>query len=184
MRNIPRPVALRIIYVNAVLAVLVVSIAGALHLRRVHRFDAIIVSIARDRWLDPRFVSAVIWKESRYDAGCVGTKGEIGLMQVTEGAATEWSRAERIRPFGMHDLFNPATNVAAGTWYLARAVRRWGHASDPLPLALAEYNAGHANAVRWAAAGGTNSREFIRNITYPTTKRYVRDILRRYRGVR
>ena len=54
--------------------------------------------------------------------------------------------------------------------------------AQTLPFALAEYNAGRANAQRWAAMSGPNSRKFWETITYPTTKKYIHDILKRYRG--
>jgi len=101
----------------------------------------------------------------------------------TGSAAREWSRACGAPPPTRAELFAPATNLAAGTWYLARAIRRWSATqADPLPFALAEYNAGHSNVQRWAAPGGLTATQFWEHITYPATQRYVRDILRRYRG--
>ena len=52
--------------------------------------------------------------------------------------------------------------------------------ADPLPPALAEYNAGRVNAERWASEGQT-AREYWSGITYPTTRKYIQDILHRYR---
>jgi soluble lytic murein transglycosylase len=131
--------------------------------------------------VDPRLVASLIWKESRFRPGLTGKAGEIGLMQVTEAAGREWAEAHDVHDFAKHDLFQPETNVRAGTWYLARAIEHWSDRPDPLPFALAEYNAGRANATRWAVDAET-ARAFRDNITYPTTKRYVRDVLKRYRG--
>lgn len=182
MRNIPRQAALRILYWNVVLAVTLVSLAGVSLVRRIHRYDTLIVQAGRQFGVDPRLLSSLIWQESRFVADRVGTKGEIGLMQVTENAALEWAKDRHIEPFSKEMLFDPATNLQAGTWYLARAIRRWSDRPDPLPYALAEYNAGRSNAQRWAAASGANSRKFWEAITYPTTRRYVKNILKRYRG--
>lgn len=182
MRTVSRQTALQIIYWNVVLAVTIVSLAGVALVRRIHRYDDLIVRTGRECAVDPRLISALIWQESRFVADRVGTKGEIGLMQVTENAALEWAKDRRIKVFSKDVLFDPATNIQAGTWYLARAIRRWSDRPDPLPFALAEYNAGRSNAQRWAVDGGSNSRKFWEAITYPTTKRYVKDILKRYRG--
>lgn len=182
MRNIPRRTALKILYWNIALAVTLVSMAGVSFLRRIHRYDELIVRVAEKHAMDRRLLAAVIWRESRFDADRVGTAREVGLMQVTENAGREWANASGVRGFSRDSLFDPSTNVEAGAWYLARAIRRWSDRPDPLPYALAEYNAGRSNAQRWAEAGGTNSRKFWEGITYPTTKRYIRDILRRYRG--
>jgi soluble lytic murein transglycosylase len=182
MRTAPLRTALKIVYWNVVVAVSVVCLAGAAYVRRVHRYDQLIVQTGREYGVDPRLVSALIWRESRFDANCIGTRQEVGLMQVTETAGMEWAKNRGVNSFSRDSLFNPATNIQAGTWYLARAIRRWSDHSDPLPFALAEYNAGRSNTQRWAAIGGPNGRKFWDSITYPTTKRYVKDILKRYRG--
>ncbi|MFH0953081.1 MAG: lytic transglycosylase domain-containing protein [Verrucomicrobiota bacterium] len=182
MRTVSRSTALKIIYWNVALAVTIVCMAGVSFIRRIHRYDDLIVRISRERGLDPRLVSSLIWRESRFEADRVGTHKEVGLMQVTETAGQEWAKASGVIGFSRDTLFNPATNIQAGTWYLARAIRRWSDRPDPLPFALAEYNAGRSNAQRWSAASGPNSRRFWETIDYPTTKRYIRDILRRYRG--
>ncbi len=126
-------------------------------------------------------IASVIWHESRFCAGRVGLAGEIGLMQVMPQSAREWAKAERITDFKSADLFRPEINVRAGTWYLARSIRRWSGRPGTLALALAEYNAGHSNAARWAPAGRTAGNDaVISRIDYPTTRRYVRNILCRY----
>ncbi len=181
MRTVSRQVALNIIYWNVVVAVLAICLAAVSYVRRVHQYDTLIVQAGRRYHVDPRLISALIWRESRFNPSSIGTKKEVGLMQVTETAGREWARAAGNPLFERDDLFKPAVNIEAGTWYLARAISRWSKQSDPLPYALAEYNAGRSNAQRWAA-GNKNAREFWEGISYPTTKRYVYDILKRYRG--
>ncbi len=182
MREISRGTALKILYWNVVAGVLLVCLAGVMLLHRIHRYDEMIFNAGRKYAVDPRLISALIWRESRFEAHRVGTKNEVGLMQVTEVAGQEWAKARKIGGFAREALFDPATNIDAGTWYLARAIQRWSDRPDPLPFALAEYNAGRSNAQRWAAISGPNSRKFWECITFPTTQHYVRDILRRYRG--
>lgn len=162
----------------AVLAGLIV----ALYLNRIHRYDDLIVRISREYEVDPRLVSAVIWRESRFDAGATGAAGEIGLMQVTDLVGEIWARAHGIDTFDKSDLYKPEINIRAGTWYLAQAIEQWGNRSDPLPYALAQYNAGRSNALRWAEGDGGKARRFMENITYPGTRDYVESVLRRYRG--
>ena len=173
----------RLCLAGGLLAALAFGGAGGLYYYRIHRFDGLIAQSASRHGVDPRLVAALIWRESRFNPGCVGSRKEIGLMQVTEAAAQEWSKASDAAVPARRELFMPATNIEAGTWYLARAIRRWSPSqADPLPFALAEYNAGRSNVQRWAAPGGLTATQFWNNITYPTTQRYVRDILQRYRG--
>src|SRR5262249_14669891 len=88
------------------------------------------------------------------------------------------------------------TNIEAGTWYLAQALNRWKARDDPIPFALAEYNAGRRNVQRWVdeartreeererqQPGSTDSRvsgeELTESISFPGTKAYVNAIRRR-----
>jgi len=131
---------------------------------------------ARHPEVPATLIAAVIWQETRFSPSRVGLAGEIGLMQVTPQSGREWAKAEHVADFTSAALFDPSTNVLAGTWYLARAIRRWAGRPDTLALALAEYNAGHSNANRWASTEGNT----VLGIDYPSTRRYVRNILRRY----
>lgn len=141
-----------------------------------------LIRAAADRYqADPLLVASLIWQESRFVPERVGLKGEIGLMQIMPASGREWAKAERIAGYSDVALFNPLTNVLAGTWYLTRALRRWDARTDGVAIALAEYNAGPSNARRWAArSDGTNPGAFLRDIGFPTTRRYAQDILRRY----
>ena len=147
---------------------------------RLHRFDATIAAAAAEYGVDPRLLWQVIRRESRFDPAAVGAAGEIGLMQVTEPAAREWAAAAGRPDFEVNDLFDPDINVRAGAWYLARALGRWSDRDEPAVFALAEYNAGRSNALRWAAKVDT-ADAFLDAVTYPTTRRYIRDIMKEYR---
>lgn len=141
------------------------------------------IDVAALRYQVPaKLVAAVIWQETRFNSFCRGKAGEIGLMQIMPGSASEWAKAEHVPAFDPETLFDPGTNVLAGTWYLGRAIKRWSAQSDPLPYALAEYNAGRSNATRWDRINTTNPQEFTNVISYPTTRAYVKTVLRNYRS--
>jgi soluble lytic murein transglycosylase len=150
---------------------------------RFHQYDRLIRTVALGHHLDPMLVKAVVWRESRFDPKKHGTHGERGLMQVSERAANEWARENKIASFNPDQLFEPKINLEAGTWYLSRAMQHWTHQSDPIPFALAEYNAGASRAQRWS--GGNTlveipERQFLQNIDFPATRRYAESIIDRY----
>lgn len=150
---------------------------------RFHQYDRLIRTVALGHHLDPMLVKAVVWRESRFDPKKHGTHGERGLMQVSERAANEWARENKIAGFNPDQLFEPKINLEAGTWYLSRAMQHWTHQSDPIPFALAEYNAGASRAQRWS--GGNTlveipERQFLQNIDFPATRRYAESIIDRY----
>lgn len=150
---------------------------------RFQQFDGLIRTVAAKDGLDPMLVKAVIWRESRFEPEKFGSAGERGLMQVSEKAANEWAQETHFVNFRAEELFDPKVNVEAGAWYLRRAMQHWQHQTDPIPFALAEYNAGASRAQRWA---GNNDdaivppQAFRENIDFPGTRKYVDGIIARY----
>ena len=155
---------------------------------RFSSYDPIIAEVSRRNGVDPLLVKAMIWRESGFRADKVGGAGERGLMQVTEAAAQDWAKAEKIETFVPTDLFDPKMNVEAGTWYLAKALDRWKEKANPLPFALAEYNAGRTRVDRWVAATNmgvnANADDLLSAMDFPTTRKYIADITERHRYYR
>jgi soluble lytic murein transglycosylase len=150
---------------------------------RFQQYDRLIQTVAAEHHLDPMLVKAIVWRESRFDPQKYGTARERGLMQVSEKAADEWARENKIENFRVEELFDPKKNLQAGSWYLHRALQHWEEQPDPVPFALAEYNAGPSRAQRWAGgedAAGVATAEFLRHIDFPNTRNYVDSIISRY----
>jgi soluble lytic murein transglycosylase len=157
------------------------AVYDAWHAHREHSQDSVILAAAARYGVDAALVKAVIWRESWFNPQAVGRAGEIGLMQVTEPAAREWAEAERVPMFVPSHLFDPAKNALAGAWYLRKCLRRYTASDNALPYALADYNAGRANVLKWnKGAAATNSAAFIDQIGFPGTKSYVKTVLQRY----
>ena len=154
---------------------------------REQRFDQLIEEIAPRYGADKYLVKAVIRRESKFDPSALGSHGEIGLMQVTDGAGQQWARATKRRDYEKSLLWEPRANIEAGTWYLARALSRWPD-KDPeerIPFALAEYNAGYGNVLYWLPhAQQTTAEEFMQAITYPTVREYVTEVTENYQFYR
>jgi soluble lytic murein transglycosylase len=151
---------------------------------RYHRFDALIRQVGAQYGVDPMLIKAVVWRESGFRPGKVGTKGERGLMQVTEAAASDWARQTKRSGFVPTDLFTPLTNLETGTWYLKKALQRYAGKDDPATFALAEYNAGKSHVDKWVdntnQGAGANAGDLRDSISFPGTREYVDIILDRY----
>ncbi len=148
---------------------------------RDHRFDAVIVGAAQRYGVTPALVKAVVWRESRFNPSVRGRKSEFGLMQIRAEAAGEWARAEKITTFEPEQLFDPATNTLAGAWYLGKLLKRYQDTDNPLPYALADYNAGRSHVLRWnKGSATTNNALFMAQMDFPGTRRYVNAVMRRY----
>ena len=106
-------------------------------------------------------------------------------MQVTEDAALEWAAAEKIRYFSHAQLVDPNTNVLAGTYYLAKLLKRYTQTDNALPYALADYNAGRGNVLRWInGPSTTNSTSFLTVVGFPSTRAYIDAVSNRYQHYR
>jgi hypothetical protein len=113
------------------------------------------------RWgVDPLLLAAMVETESGFNAEAVSQQGALGLMQVLP------ETADLFRPVA--DPIDPAVNVEVGARYLLSQLENF---DGDLPLALAAYNAGPGNVIRFA--GIPPFRE---------TRRYVRRVLANYVG--
>jgi soluble lytic murein transglycosylase-like protein len=76
------------------------------------RYDAVIIRHARARGLDANLVKAVIAVESQFKPTALSHCGARGLMQLMPATAKD---------FGIKacDLWDPESNISAGTSYLA-----------------------------------------------------------------
>lgn len=161
----------------------VLGVAGYLLFvaRQGTRFQPQINAAAQRYHLDPLLVKAVIWQETRFHPDRRGRAGEIGLMQIQEAAAMDWAGTEHVTNFSHEQCFDPGTNVFAGTFYLSKLMKRYTNTDNPLPFALADYNAGRGHLLKWVGgAGATNSVVFVGQIGFPQTKAYVKSVMRRY----
>lgn len=124
-----------------------------------HDLDIGIREIARVYGLEPALIKAVISVESDFNPWAVSRKGARGLMQLMPLTASE---------LGVERIHDPWENIEGGARYLRERLDRLG---GDLALALAAYNAGEAAVLRY---GGIPP--------YPETRRFVVEVLSRYRA--
>lgn len=145
-----------------------------------------IMRCAAKHRIPPELVYSVVEQESRFDRRAVGRAGEIGLMQLMPpgkpGAPEEWARINQTRCPSRHELFKVECNINIGCWYLARALKKWHRYRCATELALIEYNAGpkYSNLYKPDSFDG----EVIPRIKIASTKRYVIEIMERYRSMK
>lgn len=162
------------------LLIIVCSVVFVVRYQREHRFDKFIVPTSEKYKVSPALVKAIIWQESRFVPDVRGGAGEIGLMQIRSAAAGEWAAAEKMQGFVHEQIFDPAQNIAAGSWYIAKLIKRYPHTDNPYVYALADYNAGRGNVLRWnKGVAATNSEAFLEAMTFPGTRKYIRNVIKR-----
>jgi len=86
--------------------------------------------------LESSLVQAIIKAESDYDEKAVSHKGAAGLMQLMP---------ETARDMCVANVFDPVQNIEGGVQYFCQLLKQFGD----VRLALAAYNAGPANVIRY-----------------------------------
>jgi soluble lytic murein transglycosylase-like protein len=119
--------------------------------------DLIIFRAGERNGVDPRFIHAVIWQESKYKVRARSYVGAQGLMQLMPPTA---------KRFGCTDPHDPAANIEAGTKYLRFLLKRF---NGNVSLALAGYNSGEGSVDKYNGIP-----------PYNETQNYVRIITGRY----
>jgi Transglycosylase SLT domain len=89
--------------------------------------------------LDFELIQALIAVESGFNARALSPKGAVGLMQLIPPTAARYGVSADAKSTIEQKLFDPHTNIHAGSRYLADLVKLFPQRLD---LALAAYNAG------------------------------------------
>ena len=127
--------------------------------------------------IDAYLIAALIREESRFDPEAVSWAGAVGLMQLMPSTARRMNESLRIEFNGSQDLQVPSKNINLGAHYLSKLVNEL---RKP-PLVLAAYNAGEKTLQKWMERFSSEDLiEFIENIPYQETRRYIKKVLNSY----
>jgi soluble lytic murein transglycosylase len=151
------------------------------------RYDYIISQAAARNSVDFYLIKALIYEESWFRSGSRGSAGELGLMQLTKAAASDFAGIKGFPPLHEEQIIEPELNVEIGCWYLSRSIERYGSSPHPILFALLRYNAGESRADGWlqqASAspppnGASIEDHYLSFVDFPKTRAYVRRILKR-----
>ena len=128
--------------------------------------------------LDPLFVGALIMAESDWNPRAFSRVGARGLMQLMPDTGRRLADSLGVALASDDQLFDATLNLRLGLAYLNELRRRF---YGSLPLVLASYNAGEDEVSKWwARRGGDDIEEFIANIPFRETRRYVQRVYSYY----
>lgn len=141
-----------------------------------------ILSAAKARKLDPRFILALIKQESVFKPLAKSPAGARGLLQLTMDAAVKYAPRAGINSVRENQLYQPETSITVGAEYLE-------HLTDLFPKMLepvaASYNGGEDNVARWLErAKHKDPGVFTAEIGFEETKGYVQKVMANYRVYR
>lgn len=145
--------------------------------------DAALLAAAREAGVDPDLLRGLAGAESGGDPGARSGAGAVGLLQLLPETAAEQARALGLDPRRI-DLADAPTNARLGARYLRRLLDQF---DGQIPFALAAYNAGPTNVLRWRMrALDADVGEVVRREGFPETRHHVARTLRfrdLYRGM-
>jgi soluble lytic murein transglycosylase len=124
--------------------------------------------------LDPLIVGALIMAESDWNPRALSRVGARGLMQLMPDTGRRMAESLGVVVSSDDQLFDSALNLQLGVTYLGELSRRF---EGRLPLVLASYNAGEEQVSKWwSKRSGDDIEEFIANIPFRETRRYVQRV--------
>lgn len=153
------------------------------------RYDDIISKAAARNNVDFYLVKSLIYEESWFRPTIRGQAGELGLMQITSAAASDFSARKGFPQFQNDRFVEPELNLEIGCWYLAQSLERYKNSPQPTLFALLRYNAGESRADQWLNKGLAAARpagisiedHYLAQVSFPKTRTYVQRILKRYK---
>ena len=98
---------------------------------------------------DPLFLTALIVTESSFNNWAKSHKGALGLMQIKLATGQAMASEMGAAWAGQSTLFDPATNIALGAFYLNKLKQRF----KDMKIALEAYNHGPSRISRYLRKG-------------------------------
>ena len=138
-----------------------------------------ILSAAKARKLDPRFILALIKQESVFKPFAKSPAGARGLLQLTMDAAQKYASGAGLNALRENQLYQPDTSITLGAEYLKYLVQLFPEMLEPV---AASYNGGEDNVARWLdRAKRKDPGVFTAEIGFDETKGYVQKVMSNYR---
>ena len=134
------------------------------------KFKEEIIKYSNKYSLDTTLVFSVVKCESSFNEKAVSDKGALGLMQITKPTANYIAKKLKVNDY---DLFNVATNLDFGCYYLSYLYKRFSH-TDTVIIA---YNAGEGNVSNWLRNKNYSLDGIsLDKIPFPETRLYLKEI--------
>jgi soluble lytic murein transglycosylase len=116
-------------------------------------------------------ICAVIYVESRFDPSVTSSVGARGLMQIMPETFADVQKALKT-DYTDDDLYDPAVNIRAGTYYLSYLYKILGD----WELVHAAYNAGIGNVWSWLDDDRYSKDGKLTDIPFGETENYLKKV--------
>lgn len=135
-------------------------------------------TVAEKHGLSPLLIFSLIYQESHFAAHAYSSAGASGLMQLMPATAAQIAGEIGYPPnYEQSDLAIPLYNLELGSNYLARQM--YVFEGNPYH-ALAAYNGGPGNTLKWKELTEGDLDVFLNSIRFLETRTYLRRIVEIY----
>lgn len=145
-------------------------------------YQALVTQYAAKYRLESALVFAVIKTESNFDPDARSGKDARGLMQITE-STLNWAmlRENAGATHSAEDLYDPETNIKYGCLILSLLLEEF----QDTDTALAAYNAGRGNALKWLKDSRYSEDGIhMKETPYKETNEYIKKVNKYYKQYR
>ena len=118
--------------------------------------------------VDPAWLHAIIWQESKYNPNARSGAAARGLMQFIPETAQAIAASAGMSEVTPDKLYDPAISIQLGAKYWSTLL---GQLNSP-EMALAAYNGGADNVEKWRSKA-SDPELFVADIGFAETKKYV-----------
>ncbi|MCA9518600.1 MAG: transglycosylase SLT domain-containing protein [Myxococcales bacterium] len=146
-------------------------------------FPELVSPFTKQFGVPPYYLYAIMHVESAYHPHAISVSDAYGLLQVIPKTGRRVAAELGYGEFSPELLLEPPVGVYFGTYYLGRALAKFGGQE---PLAAAAYNAGPHRVAAWLHARGEGPMDmFIEEIPFDQARAYAKSVLKhlaRYRA--
>ncbi len=144
------------------------------HVRFGTYYSNLILPAAQEYNFNPLFVFSVVRQESLFESFIRSSAAASGLMQIIPATGQEIaSNLGWPETYTNDDLYRPFVNVRFGIDYLDTQRNTF---QGDLYAALAAYNGGPGNSLRWKSLAPNDQDLFVELINFSETRDYIRRI--------
>jgi soluble lytic murein transglycosylase-like protein len=143
-------------------------------------FEELVRTVSNHFSLDPLLLLSIMRAESRYNPNATSWVGAQGLLQVMPKTAIRIASLVNDSQLSTNQLSDPQVNILYGGFYLAEMIKLFG---GNVFLGVAAYNAGPIAVNDWLKnCQNCLVDEFVEQIPYRETRRYVKKVVGYYRN--
>jgi soluble lytic murein transglycosylase len=132
---------------------------------------------AQEGGLDPLLLAALVRQESLFEKTAESYAGARGLGQVMPATGEGIAGNLGLVDFRLDDLYRPTVSIRFAAYYLQVQMKRF---DNQILIALAAYNGGPGNTLRWLELGGDDLDLFVEVITASQSRIYLQSVYEQY----